>query len=70
MKKAYDIKKDDLNLREIIRVPEVSRGEYFDHLRKVYPLRRELKNYTIRLHKKEQRLESILKAFRFKVEYL
>jgi erythronate-4-phosphate dehydrogenase len=67
---VYDIKKDDLNLRKIITLQEDRRGIYFDQLRKEYPLRRELKNYSVRLSRKNSELEKILKAFRINIEYV
>lgn len=70
IKKVYDIRKDSLNLREMNRLPEDRRGAFFDQLRKEYPLRRELKNYTVRLSGKDPHLENILRAFRLNVEYL
>jgi len=70
MKKAYDIRKDDEKLRNIINLPPNSQFSYFDQLRKEYPLRRELSSYTVKLKKKDPGIEKILKAFRIKVEYL
>jgi len=70
MKKAYDIRKDDEKLRNIINLPPNSQFSYFDQLRKEYPLRRELSSYMVKLKKKDPGIEKILKAFRIKVEYL
>jgi erythronate-4-phosphate dehydrogenase len=70
VKKAYNIRRDDENLRKIINLPVNSRSSYFDQLRKEYPLRRELSNYTVKLKERNYELEKVLKAFRIKVEYI
>lgn len=44
--KAYALIKDDENMRNIINVPADERKNYFDKLRKNYPVRREFKNFT------------------------
>jgi erythronate-4-phosphate dehydrogenase len=63
--KIYDIENDDINLREIEKQDENERGKYFDQLRKYYPVRREFKNYTIRMNKNLKDEINILKALRF-----
>jgi erythronate-4-phosphate dehydrogenase len=63
--KIYDIENDDINLREIKKQDENERGKYFDQLRKYYPVRREFKNYTIRINKNLKEEINILKALRF-----
>jgi len=44
VEKIYDIGKDDSNLRQILDKPAEERGEFFDNLRKTYPVRREFHN--------------------------
>ncbi|ARN57409.1 4-phosphoerythronate dehydrogenase [Sedimentisphaera salicampi] len=41
VKKVYDIEKDDSSLREILSVHKDKRPEFFDRLRRDYPVRRE-----------------------------
>lgn len=50
IKKAYDIERDDRELRRIINVPEIERAAYFDRLRNEYPVRREFHSMTVRSH--------------------
>lgn len=45
--KIYNIKEDDTRLREILNIPEKKRGQFFDNLRKNYPVRREFQNTQI-----------------------
>jgi erythronate-4-phosphate dehydrogenase len=45
--KVYDIRKDDARLRWILERPAEKRGEFFDGLRKNYPVRREFGNTLI-----------------------
>jgi len=47
LRKIYDISEDDRNLRQIINRPPEKRGEFFDNLRKDYPVRREFQNTKI-----------------------
>ena len=66
--KIYKIEKDDLNMREIERFDPKEKEIYFDTLRKNYLLRREFPNYRVRLNYENNRLKSILNAFRFNIE--
>ena len=63
-----DIEKDDIRLREISKYKLNEQADYFDLLRKTYPVRREFSNYSVLLSEKEKRLERILESFRFKVK--
>jgi len=63
----YDIEGDDMRMRNMIKVKQEERGNYFDRLRKEYPLRREFINYTIRLRENEHYLKKFLETLRFKV---
>jgi len=47
VRKIYDISKDDRNLRQIINRPPAKRREFFDNLRKNYPVRREFQNTQV-----------------------
>jgi erythronate-4-phosphate dehydrogenase len=47
VRKIYDIRKDDFQLRQILEKPPEQRGGYFDSLRKNYPVRREFQNTQI-----------------------
>ncbi len=47
VKRIYDIEADDHRCRGIIDTPVHERGQYFDKLRKTYPVRREFQNTAI-----------------------
>jgi erythronate-4-phosphate dehydrogenase len=47
VRRVYDIKADDINLRRIDKKSKDQQGQYFDHLRKTYPVRREFQNTKI-----------------------
>jgi erythronate-4-phosphate dehydrogenase len=47
VQKVYDIRKDDARLRWILERPAEKRGEFFDSLRRNYPVRREFGNTLI-----------------------
>jgi len=47
VEKIYRISEDDLKLRQILDVPAERKGEFFDDLRKNYPVRREFQNTRI-----------------------
>jgi erythronate-4-phosphate dehydrogenase len=64
----YNIEKDDEGMKNLSYLKTKKlRGEYFDLLRKVYPLRREFCNYNITLQSEDLNFKSILEAFRFKI---
>lgn len=44
---AYDIDRDDSNLRELLTLDEAARRDGFDRLRKNYPVRREFSAYGV-----------------------
>lgn len=62
---VYDIREDDKRLREIFKAG--NKSAYFDKLRKDYPLRRELSNYTAIVDGTNTQLTSILKALRVRI---
>lgn len=45
---AYPIMRDDKNLKEIIKIDKEKQGDFFDQLRKKYPIRREFFNYSLK----------------------
>lgn len=61
---VYDIREDDKRLREIFKAD--NKAAYFDKLRKDYPLRRELTNYTTITNGTNKHLNTILKSLRVK----
>ncbi|RKZ00212.1 MAG: erythronate-4-phosphate dehydrogenase [Ignavibacteriae bacterium] len=67
LRTAYDIEEDDKEMRNMLKVKREEMGNYFDQLRKGYPIRREFSNYTIKLRKDERHLKKILESLRFKV---
>jgi len=66
---VYPQHKDDELMRKYLFLNFEDRKKYYDGLRKNYRLRREFTNYTIKLNKPDDKLETILKGLRFKVEY-
>lgn len=64
----YNIENDDLKLRWITKINSQKQAEYFDMLRKNYPIRREFSNYTVKLSDKEAFFKPILESIRFKVK--
>jgi erythronate-4-phosphate dehydrogenase len=67
---VYDIEKDDAKLREISNYKMNEQAGYFDLLRKTYPVRRELSNFTALLSEKEKHLKAVLETFRFTVKMI
>jgi len=68
LRTAYDIEEDDKKMRNMLKVKREERGDYFDQLRKEYPVRREFSNYIIKLREGERHLKKILESLRFKVK--
>ena len=69
VEKIYDIREDDLRLRQVLNTPAEKRGEFFDGLRKNYPVRREFQNTRIIIATEgtEKRLTKKLKGIGFKI---
>ena len=67
VERIYSIKRDDENLRRIIRQPPDKRGRYFDDLRKHYPVRRELQNTTVVLDQPKNSLLQKIRGVGFQV---
>ena len=68
VQKIYDIRRDDARLRWVWEKPEYKRSDYFDGLRKNYPVRREFHNTTILLKSGHTSLEKKLTGIGFKVQ--
>jgi erythronate-4-phosphate dehydrogenase len=68
VERIYRIKRDDENLRQIVRQPPDRRGRYFDDLRKHYAVRREFQNTTVSLDKRRENLRQKLQGLGFQVE--
>ncbi len=68
LRRVYDIRQDDHRLREILRLPPQNRADYFERLRRTYPLRREFSNFTVRLQPYHEALARMLRALRFRIE--
>jgi len=67
VKTAYDITRDDHDLRKIVELPKERCGEYFDGLRKNYPVRREFFNYHIPTSKENGQLIKIAQGLGFTI---
>ena len=63
----YDILSDDRNLRQITQKKTAERGDYFDLLRKNYPVRREATNTLVNLTPHRKPLAEQLKLLGFKI---
>jgi erythronate-4-phosphate dehydrogenase len=66
VQKIYRIDKDDTRLRRILDKPAENRGEYFDSLRKNYPVRREFQNTRVILKDTNANLTKKLVGIGFK----
>jgi len=64
----YDIRRDDRELRAITDQPAEKRGQFFDQLRKNYPIRREACNTRIKLNPPQPQLAEELIRMGFQVE--
>jgi erythronate-4-phosphate dehydrogenase len=64
----YPINNDDKAIRKIKDMDELQRGKYFDELRKNYNLRRELKNYSVKLFNPKPEIEKILIALGLQIK--
>ena len=66
VRKIYDIREDDTKLRRISERPSEKRSEYFDGLRKNYPVRREFQNTKVFVEDRNSALAKKLKGIGFK----
>ncbi len=67
VQQIYVIRRDDFNTREMLTVPGEARGEFFDDLRKNYPVRRDFGNTEVILKKENTTLTKKLRGIGFKV---
>jgi erythronate-4-phosphate dehydrogenase len=67
VQKVYNINEDDRRLRQIVNQPQERRGEFFDKLRKHYPVRREFQNTQVILQSSCQSLAKKLAGIGFRV---
>jgi erythronate-4-phosphate dehydrogenase len=66
VRQIYDIKEDDTKLRRIAEKLVDKKGEYFDGLRKNYPIRREFQNTKVFVEEESSALAKKLKGIGFK----
>lgn len=69
VRKVYDIRRDDGELRHILNEPAANRGRSFDKLRKNYAVRREFQNTRIILNGRNNRLAAKLQGIGFAVAW-
>jgi len=67
VQKIYNISEDDHTLKEILQEPTEKRGEFFDNLRKNYPIRREFQNTRIALESSCKSIADKLAGIGFKI---
>jgi len=65
VQKIYDIREDDIRLRRILEKSVEKRGEFFDGLRKNYPVRREFQNTMVIVKNRNSTLVKKLKGIGF-----
>ncbi len=65
VQKIYDIREDDVRLRRILERSVEKRGEFFDGLRKNYPVRREFQNTKVIVKDRNSTLAKKLKGIGF-----
>jgi erythronate-4-phosphate dehydrogenase len=64
---AYDVRRDDADLRRMLHHPAAERPAVFDRLRRDYPVRREFNRYTVRLHSAAREAAAQLTGLGFRV---
>jgi len=67
VEQIYPIDRDDSNTRKIEMVPPNQRPEYFENLRKNYPVRREFHNTTVKLKNPKNKLPKKLEGIGFRL---
>jgi erythronate-4-phosphate dehydrogenase len=67
VQKIYNIREDDVRLRRILEKSVEKRGEFFDGLRKNYPIRREFQNTRIVLESPFKSIANKLAGIGFKI---
>jgi erythronate-4-phosphate dehydrogenase len=68
VERVYSIRRDDADLRRIVRRRVESRGDFFDSLRESYPIRREFHNTAVVLDEPRATLVDTLRGLGFEVE--
>jgi erythronate-4-phosphate dehydrogenase len=68
VQKIYNIREDDARLRRVCEKAVEKRGEFFDSLRKNYPIRREFQNTRIVLESSFKSIADKLAGIGFRVE--
>jgi len=66
-KKSYQVKNDDLAMRESENFTKKEKLSHFDSLRKNYKLRRELNNYQVQISKAEKETIKLLSSLRLNI---
>jgi erythronate-4-phosphate dehydrogenase len=64
---SYDVRQDDVRLREILSLPPEEQPGYFDQLRGDYPVRREFLQSPVVLNRHNPRLEQMLAGIGFNI---
>ena len=67
VQKIYNIREDDVRLRRVCDKPVEKRGEFFDRLRKNYPVRREFQNTRVVLESSCKSIADKLAGIGFKI---
>ncbi|MEE4311710.1 MAG: 4-phosphoerythronate dehydrogenase PdxB, partial [candidate division KSB1 bacterium] len=67
IRQVYDIEQDDASLRRLSEHDGEKSGDYFDRLRKEYPVRREFHNYQIHSTEFDSALEHCLESLGFRI---
>ncbi len=67
VQKVYDISKDDRRLRDIIKESAEKKGQFFDGLRKNYPVRREFQNTRVILESPNKSIAEKLAGIGFRI---
>ncbi|HEX7357084.1 MAG TPA: 4-phosphoerythronate dehydrogenase [Ignavibacteriaceae bacterium] len=65
IKSIYPIEDDDKNMRKMLEMNKAERMNFFDLLRKNYPVRREFNNYQIQSNHLSKEIKTILQKLRF-----
>lgn len=68
VRQAYDLERDDQNLRHILQTPLHHRKEYFDRLRNNYPVRREFNSISINIKGATEGVKQKLSALGFHLQ--
>jgi erythronate-4-phosphate dehydrogenase len=64
---TYDVRSDAIALRELLSMPSGERGDYFDSLRKNYPIRREFTDRQINTKNLNNEMKQCLLELGFKI---